>query len=306
MVQRRVGRRLWRRKKLRTRDTAQSPSGTRGPHAANDSGLDDDDERDDDVSSDSATPRTEVALTTTPKTTGGLFARLRSLWSRAPAPPKAPPPPTWSSIDDPVRLVLTLPRGAARLDAFEQTLTTLRPQTPDHRAVALAFSRELLSLADGAGVDLSLLDTRVEAAARALMAAGEDERAGTLYARIGRRHQAAERFIAAGALEALEEEHKRMESVESGRHFDARLSYERFEALFLVGLRIEAIDALTRATTLWPENVVYAEILRTVQARVLEPHRVLFRAGEATVLVDARWPLVIGRGEDAAVRVLSS
>ena len=61
--------------------------------------------------------------------------------------------PSAAPVDDPVQKILSVPRGIARLDAFQETLATLPSGTAGHRGVALAFHRELTKLAEGAAVD---------------------------------------------------------------------------------------------------------------------------------------------------------
>lgn len=206
---------------------------------------------------------------------------------------------------DPVRDILSHARGPARLDAFQRTLKGLQPGTQGHRGVAIAFHRELVGLAEQAKVDLNLLKNRVEACAQGLMAAEEHEVAGMLLARIGRRHQAAEMFVAAGAIEALERAHDEIEKRESGDRLTARLAYEKFEGLFLVGFRKEALAALEEACGLWPEHPVYAEILDRFRMRLPKPDGVLLKAGAHAVLVRRKWPIRIGRDDKAALTLKS-
>ncbi|MDP2339678.1 MAG: FHA domain-containing protein [Deltaproteobacteria bacterium] len=228
-------------------------------------------------------------------------AEKRGLFARLFGKPPPPTPPEYFVVD-PVREILAIPRGAARLDAFEQKLRQLVVGSPEHKKVALGFHRELTSLATDAGVDLGLFETRVTACARALIEAGEDERAGTLFAKIGRRHQAAELFVKAGAIDALEEAHAELSFAEGGPKLDARLSFERFEALFLVGLRDDALLALKQAVKLW-DNPVYAEVLQGFLGRLPPSRRLTLQAGEDVVRVFGRFPLVLGRGEESAVRI---
>lgn len=206
---------------------------------------------------------------------------------------------------DPVRDILSHPRGPARLDAFQRTLEGLEAGTQGHRGVAIAFHRELVGLAEQAKVDLSLLKSRVEACAKGLMAAQEHEVAGMLLARIGRRHQAAEMFVAAGAIEALERAHEEIEKRESGDRLTARLAYEKFEGLFLVGFRKEARAALAEACRLWPEHPVYAEILERFEMRLPKPDGVLLKAGADAILMRRKWPIRIGRDDKAALTLKS-
>jgi tetratricopeptide (TPR) repeat protein len=207
--------------------------------------------------------------------------------------------------DDPVRRILALPKGPARLDAFAETLLQLTAGSHAQRAVALAFHRELTTMAEKAQVDLSLLPERVEACAEALVAAGEGERAGQLLAKIGRRQRAAELFVAAGAIDDLEEMHLHIDLEGGGKKQQAKLCYERFEAFYVVGRRAEALDALHEAAKLWPDNPVYQEIKKTFESRVLHGRRATFTSGTTTIDVEARWPVVVGRGEDASVRLKS-
>jgi hypothetical protein len=295
-----VGRRLWRRRKRRGGD-APSPTDPTAPAppAPTTAQLlhhDDDDDNDGDDGDDvpeypgllpPASPRGTVA------DTRGFFARL---FGRKPPPPPPPPPV------DPIASILAIPRGAARLDAFEARLAALAPGSPEHRAVAVAFHKELVALATEAGVDLALFEARVQACANGLVAAGEDEKAGSLLSRIGRRHQAAELFVKAGAIDALEEAHAELAFAEGGPRFEARLAFERFEGLFLVGRRSEALEALTMAVKLW-DNPVYVEVREGFLARLPSSRSVTLQAGGDTVRVTNHFPLVLGRGEESAVRI---
>lgn len=313
-----VGRRIWRRRRRRAHPadpagTAPGAGGTPGPGEAESWEDVEEDEEIDDVDEEPpflppVPPRSKTGATTT--TTGattngkkGFFASLLGAFAREKTTP-APADPPWLVVD-PTRLVLAVPRGAARLDAFEQAIQTTTAGTPQFHALALAFHKELQLLAENAGVDLSLFESRVEACARALIAAGEEERAGTLFLRVGRRHQAAELFLAAGAVDALEEAHAQIHWDEGGVKHEARLSFERFEALFLVGMREPALLCLERAHRLWHDNPIYAEIFRTFSERLGTPHRLALTAGKQELVVVGTWPVVIGRGEDAGVRLTS-
>ncbi len=188
------------------------------------------------------------------------------------------------------------------MDAFEQRLSRLVPGTAEHRAVALAYHRELVALVNESQVDLSLFEARVHACAHSLVAAGEDEKAGSLLARIGRRHQAAELFVKAGAIDALEEAHAELAFAEGGPRLDARLAFDRFEALFLVGRRTEALAALERAVALW-ENPVYVEVKEGFLGRLPSPRQTTWRAGSDVVHLTRQLPVVLGRGAESAVRI---
>ena len=293
MRERQVGRRLWRRRKRRS----DPPSGSEPPRLM----LPGPDHHDDSDDSDGVIVAPYPTLTSSQRALGtavvppkpGFFARLFGK--------KAPAPPSYLVVD-PVADILKLPRGAARLDAFEQRVMSLTPGATDHRIVALAFHAELVALATEAGVDLSLFETRVTACATALIAAGEDERAGALYVRIGRRHQAAELFVKAGALDALEEAHAELAFTENAQRFDAKRAFERFEALFMVGRRDEALQSLELAGKLW-DNPVYSEVLAGFRARLPLAGGVVLSAGDDVVRVVSRFPLVLGRGEESAVRI---
>jgi hypothetical protein len=232
-----------------------------------------------------------------------IFGLFKKKNRERPAEQALPPPG-----EDPVRRILAVPRGAARLDAFERSLDDLMPGTHGHRGVALAFHRELTSLAKKAAVDLSLLKSRVEKCADALLSAGEVEHAGMLLSRIGKKQRAAELFVAAGAIDELEEAHAKLEEEEGGERLSARLSYERFEGLFVVGLRVQALEALEQAQRHWPDNPVYEEIVDSFASRLQREHTTLLVEGggkSRRVHVTRRFPLVVGRKEDAALRVAS-
>jgi tetratricopeptide (TPR) repeat protein len=281
-----VGRRIWRRRKRRTTGP-QKNEAELGP-------LEE-------------IPEPEPPPTPPPPKKG-FIGTLKGLFSKrddsVPKNKKAPVDPPYLVVD-PTRDVLAVPRGAARLDAFERAIQTTPTGTPQFRALALAFHRELSLLAEQAGVDLSLFETRVEACAQALIAAGEDERAGTLFLRVGRRHQAAELFVKAGAIDALEEAHAQIQWDEGGTRHQARLEFERFEALFLVGMRDQALAALTKAYKLWGDNPVYTEVYNTFIERLGTPHHVMLKAPGKELVVVGKWPLIIGRGEEAALRLQS-
>ena len=293
-----VGRRIWRRRK---RKGPAVPLGTAAAEAGDlERDMADDDE---------PAPFAQQVSADPPRRASGVLSAMRALFAprKGPKPTKptrAPPEPSYLVID-PTRDVLSVPRGAARLDAFERALAETPAGTPQQRALALAYHRELSGLAEGAGVDLSLLEARVERCAQALIGAGEEERAGTLFLRVGRRHQAAELFLQAGAVDALEETHAQIHWDEGGARHQARLEVDRFEALWLVGARDQAFDALTRAHTLWPENPIYSEMHASFVERLGRPRRLRLRARDHERLVVGTWPLVIGRGEEAALLLQS-
>ena len=279
-----VGRRIWRRRKRRPAgDGAPPQEGAPAEQGPWPEGADD---------ADDPPPRP------LPKKRGFLA----SLFARSPAPP--PPDPPYLVVD-PTREVLAVPRGAARLDAFERALKTTPSGTPQFRALALAFHKELQALTEGAGVDLSLFETRVEACAQALIAAGDEERAGTLFLKVGRRHRAAELFVKAGAIDALEEAHAQIRWDEGGPKSEARSAFDRFEALFLVGMRELAFASLERAHKLWSDNAIYSEVYASFMDRLGKPRVLTLTSGRAELVVLGGFPVVIGRGEDAGVRLTS-
>ncbi|MCP4504624.1 MAG: FHA domain-containing protein [Deltaproteobacteria bacterium] len=205
---------------------------------------------------------------------------------------------------DPVRKILSVPRGIARLDAFQDTLRELHVGTSGHRGVALAFHRELTRLAEQASMDLSLLKTRVELCASALSDAGEAALAGTLLAKIGKKYQAAQLFLEVGAIEELEAAHAAIRDVEGGAKLEARTLYERFEGLFAVGLRKEALSALKDAAKLWPENPLYEEIRNRFFDRLPHTHFQL-SFGDDVFDICRSWPITIGRGSEANLSIQS-
>jgi tetratricopeptide (TPR) repeat protein len=281
-----VGRRIWRRR-MRKRGS--------GEHA------------DDGVHHDGPPPEGALPIVDVPvsepsgtRAKPGLFARLRD---KLFGDDKDSEPAYLAT--DPVGDVLAVPRGAARLDAFERALLTAQPGAAMHKDLALAYHRELAALAEGAGVDLSLLEARVEACAQALIAAGEEERAGSLFLRMGRRHQAVEMFVKAGAVDELEEAYAEIHWDEGGPKLDARLAFERFEALFVVGMRDAALLSLERAVKLWGDNPVFVEVHSTFVKRLGVPHRLTLKSARAELSLVSKWPVVLGRGEEAAVRLES-
>jgi tetratricopeptide (TPR) repeat protein len=303
-----VGRRIWRRRKRRVAAAASDASASSSTsvsgtaQAAPDGMLEieEDVEEEEQEDLDEGPFPEPLPAPPTPAPKKGFFASLFGRSDKAKAPVEPP-----YLVVDPTRDVLAVPRGAARLDAFERAIRTTPTGTPQFRALALAFHKELHALADHAGVDLSLYETRVEACAQALIAANEEERAGTLFLRVGRRHQAAELFVAAGAIDALEEAHAQIQWDEGGARQEARLAFERFEALFLVGMREPALLSLEKAHRLWKDNAVYAEIFRTFQERLGKPFRLSLSSGKQELVLVGKWPVILGRGEDVEVRLQS-
>ncbi|MBM4281742.1 MAG: FHA domain-containing protein [Deltaproteobacteria bacterium] len=290
-----VGRRLWRRRRRRADDVGNASTGGAGGGADRARGRDD--ERDEDRAEDrDALDEGRSRDDGYGVTRQGALRFLARLFGR-----KAPPPPAVPVVVDPLVALLALPRGVARLDAFARALSSLAKGSAEHRRVALALQRDLTSMASEAGVDLSVFEARVIACADALIAAGQAEQAGELLARLGRRGQAAALFVEAGAIEALEEQHAEAAFAEGGPRLEARLAFQRFEALFVVGLRDDALAALERACAL-DDNPLYAEVLAGFRAR-LAGARATFSSGDDVLRVVAGLPAVVGRGEDCAVRV---
>ena len=234
----------------------------------------------------------------------GFLQRMMGHLRKTPAPP-SPGVSERRAGEDPVRRILAVPRGAARLDAFQTVLRELNAGTHGHRGVALAFHRELVTLSTRAQVDLTLLRGRVEFCAEALLQAGESEKAAHLLAKIGKKKRAAELFVTTGAIDALEEMHAALDEGAQGEHLSARLAYERFDALFATGQRKDALAALEQAIAHWPENGTYAAIAERFRAGIPRT-RVTLRirpqqGKEICLSVQGTWPLSVGRNEDNAL-----
>jgi tetratricopeptide (TPR) repeat protein len=281
-----VGRRIWRRRLRRRGGPSEAE-----PTASQDDGF----------LSLPTDPLRDVHSSPEAPSRGFLSSLREKLFGKT----EAATDPESLTSNDPVADVLAVPRGAARLDAFEVALTKATVGQSLHRELALAFLRELSALASNAELDLSLLGSRVEACAQALLAAGEEEKAGALFLKVGARHRAAETFLQAGAIEELEEAYAHMRWDDGGAKHDARLAFERFEALYVVGMRDAALASLERALRLWGDNPVFVEVHRSFLERVGPPHRRLLKAGRLELMVSAKWPLVVGRGENAGVRLMS-
>lgn len=309
-----IGRRIWRRRRRRAnteQTTAGDGRGAPGVTAHPDDAATRDADRTRDARA-SGRPLPEPLehhpqqraqpATTASQPKKGLFASLKGLLFPA-RPMRVPPPPL--AADDVARAVLAVPRGVARLDAFERAIAATTPEASAFRPLALAFHKELRFLADNADLDLAVLERRVTVCAQALIAAEEHELAGNLLLRVGRKHQAAELFVSAGAIDALEETYAHIRWDEGGVRLDARLAFERFEALYLVHMREAAHEALERAYALWSDNPIYGEVRRAFLARLGAPGRVSLTSDRTTVRVVGRWPVVMGRGEEATVRLAS-
>ena len=181
--ERHVGRRLWRRRKRRSepmtdgeKQKALPGPGLSGPAADHHDDIDGDGDDDElDVAPFAPPPSASAQVTVATPKKPGFFARLFG----KKAPPAPPPPPP-----DPLAPIMAVPRGAARLDAFEQRLKACAPGSHDAHVIAVAFYDELVTLADDAGVELSLMESRVTACADALVACGEDERAACTCASV--------------------------------------------------------------------------------------------------------------------------
>jgi tetratricopeptide (TPR) repeat protein len=300
-----VGRRLWRRRKRRSDDDnalvgsseSAAPAGGAGNGASAAAGNDNDNDNDNDAdpgARDDEGVDADLPGPAPPSTKPGFFARLFG-WGRSPSPPRD------EVVVDPLVEIHALPRGVARLDAFTRTLGTLAAGSALHRRVALALDRELERMSREAGIDLAVFEPRVVACAEALIAAHEVEKAGDLLARLGRRGQAADLFVQAGAIDALEEQHAKDAWEGGGARLDASLAFRRFEALFSVGLRDDALVHLERACALW-DNPVYAEVLAGFRARIPGASLTL-SCGDDVIRIVAGLPVRVGRGEDCGVRV---
>jgi tetratricopeptide (TPR) repeat protein len=206
--------------------------------------------------------------------------------------------------EDPLREILALPKGIARLDAFEKALESMPPGTHGHRLLTQGFFGTLIQMAHDAGVDLALLGPRVKRCAEALVDAGEVEKAAELYSRIGRTHRAAELFASTGAIEELEATAFAAPG-DSDPTFKAHLAYQRFETYFSVGLRDRALDALKEATSLQPGNSAYLEIQRGVHARLPRPGTLHLQCDNHHLILRQGWPVEIGRGEEMHLQVKS-
>jgi hypothetical protein len=232
---------------------------------------------------------------------GGLAGMVKGFFSRRKARVKPEERGDPAPSDDPVRQVLAVPRGAARLDAFEHTLSGLTAKTHGHKSVALAFHRELTSMSSEAGLDLSLLGNRVDACANGLVDAGELERAGEILMAAGKKERAAALFSEAGAVDKLDEASFAM-ALESGTGtLDARLAVDRVQNLMQVGRRSDALSLLGEAQKRFPRAHEVATVARTWLARLPAKGRVLLASDRASVVVDTRWPIVLGRSEDTAL-----
>jgi hypothetical protein len=247
----------------------------------------------DDAASDD---RSTTPLGTEPVRKRGFWERL---WSPKPATPDLVVPPS-----DALQALLALPRGIARLDAFGRALQTLVAGTPEHRRIAMALHHDLVTLAEDAQVDLHVVEARVVACVQALIAAHEVQKAAELLARLGRRNDAADLFAQAGAIDALEEAHAEEAWHEGGARLDAKLAFQRFEALFAVGLRDDALVALERACALW-QNQRYLEVRDALRARIPGGGILRLVSGGEELHVLAGFPFFLGRGEECAVRVES-
>lgn len=238
----------------------------------------------------------------------GLWARLRGLW---PGATRARPGEgaAVAPADDPVLRILAVPRGVARLQAFEALLSELGPRTHGHRSVSLAYSRELEHLSGRASLDPALLGPRLEACARALEATGLPEKAAPLWLQLGQRERAQALFTATGDLEALGASHEATLSALGGTPRAAQAAYERAEALLALGRRGEGLASLRQAVCLAPDHAHYPEVLARSLARAIH-HRVRLEwVGEAPSTRDAlqvsapAWPRIIGRDEGADVQL---
>jgi len=230
----------------------------------------------------------------------GFFSRL---FSRDKPERKTQSAAHAASRHDFVREILSVPRGIARLDAFERILKDESLEACAQTPVALAYHRELTSLAQNANIELSLLSQRAKVCADALLRTGEVEKAGEILARIGDQRKASELFVQAGAVEKLERLH-RDSDLQRGTRLAGRMAYDRFEGFFALGLRQQALEALNEAAKLWPENGIYLEIADGFRERAIEKALSL-KAGKHHFELIRNLPLVIGRGEASAMRLNS-
>ena len=236
----------------------------------------------------------------TPEKPRSAWTRFLSLFRREPTlPPSstgAPPP-----SEDPLREILSHPKGPARFDAFEIHLSRLQPGSPGHRTVSLAFHQELCALAKNMNVDLRLLESRVEKCAKGLAQAGEKERAGELLAMLGLNEQATELFVEAGAVEKLQEAHFDQELERGPQQFDAQMAFQKATTEFSLHQRKQAFTLLRKARELAPQNQQFQKVEDDWNRRRVDASTLVLQTPNKRLVISTQWPVIIGRGEDSII-----
>lgn len=188
-----------------------------------------------------------------------------------------------------------------RADAYEDALRFL-PENSDRRAavevqIGLARVEDARNRGTGSAEDRRIL---AEAAAR-LEANGRESDAATAYELLGRTEDLARCLEKAGDIERLEA------LLDAGQRKDSRARVLRnavaeYDLAMAVGQRLEARAALRRAFAEAPDDAPIADLLRRLEARLLQPGRVeLIIAGRKVGLVGTL-PAALGRDAELTVR----
>ena len=72
-----------------------------------------------------------------------------------------------------------------------------------------------------------------------------------------------------------------------------------------MGLRTQALEALRDAVRQWPDNAIYREVLEGIENRYPQTGVIELQSAGTITCYTYRWPLIIGRGEEAALRLSS-
>lgn len=188
-----------------------------------------------------------------------------------------------------------------RADAYEDALRFLPEQSDRRGAVEVQIGLARVQDARNRGT-ASAEDRRIlaEAAAR-LEANGRESDAATAYELLGRTEDLARCLEKAGDIERLEALLDAVQRKDS-RARVLRSAVAEYELGMAVGQRLEARAALRKALAEAPDDAPVADLLRRLEARLLQPGRVeLVIAGRKVVLVGTL-PAALGRDAELTVR----
>jgi len=182
-----------------------------------------------------------------------------------------------------------------RLSAYHDALRWLAPPHPRRAEIEASIGLAILDDAKARGANSAEERRRLAEAARRLESAKRDADAAVAYEILGSDEDAARCLEKAGEVDKLEKLLDR--TVQSDeRERTLRGLVQDYEMAMTVGARIQARDALERATVTAPDDPAVADMLRRLDDRFPpRGHVEVDVAGDRVALV-GKLPIVLGRG----------
>jgi len=190
-----------------------------------------------------------------------------------------------------------------RLEAWHDALRWLPEEEEDRREeVERRMGLAVLDDARNRGATSSEEKRRLAEAASRLERFDRPSEAAEAYGILGRRDDQARCLQLAGEVEQLEELLSETNEADE-RESQLRRLLSDYENALRYGARLEARKALREASRIAPDERSVSELLRRLESRMPPASRVGLIIGDQRVRVVGRLPAVVGRGDDAEIRV---